>query len=548
MTKRIQPRNGVGWIAAVVVGLAFSIWFHRGFLFSGFTRFEGDWGDGRFVALVASHWAHPLQFPGGWKDLGMFFPYADTLAYSDTFILHGFVVAPLRWLGLGVLPSFQWALIVTSAGAYAATVAFMRLGPRAHWLIAIAAGVLVAFPNALALSSAHPQLQTISLGSVVLLLALTAWRSKGPFRTAVWMSGSAAMLALIITSTFYAGWMLVIGLVASGLLTVGLGAAKGYRLKWGRLLPLTVGALVGFGLVIAVFFAIYGSALSRGLARSLDDALGSTLRISELAMVGDANFLWGQSIERLFAEIRPYEFWYTPTPLLVLACVALVFLAFVKWKTATTWVLIGLSFAIAGIVAWLVPVSYAGWSPWELIYNIPGATAVRAVGRFELLAVFLIGLAVPILVASLWRHVHKATRIVLAVAVVVICVEQINLDERQLHSDLVVSATDEVREPPEECRVFVVVDPRWDIPGFAEQIDALAIAQSTGIPTINGYSGWVPPDWQVDTDSPNYLRFARSWSGRWFMQGLCGYRFADNSWLSPDELRAALAEAARQPS
>jgi len=534
----------MGPISATVVGALFLAWFNRGFLLFGFARFEGDWGDGRFVALVASHWASPRLFPGGWLDLGIFAPYTSTLPYSDTFFVHGVLAAPLQWLGFGILPAFQWSLIILTSVAYAAAVAFMRMGPRANWLIAITTGVLVVFSNALALSSAHPQLRSVSLGSIVLLLGLKAWRAQSWKAAGAWGFAFGASLALIVVSTFYAGWMLILGFAAAGFLAMILLMVTGSRPRWARLGTPLVGAGAG-ALVLAPFFlGVYGSAISQGASRGLDVALGSGLRMSELVMVGRTNVLWGGAVGGTFEEVRPYEFWFAPSVLLVVSVIVLTVHGLWRWKAASSWTVVGSAFGITGIIAWLIPVNYFGWSPWELVYNVPGAQAIRAIGRFELLAGFLLAIALGILAATAFRSSARIGRVVLSALMVVLMVEQVNTIERQSHSQLVVTTDESVAAPPESCRSFVLLESRWDIPGFAEQIDAMAIARLTGLPTVNGYSGWSPPEWRLDIDAPDYLRNARSWSGRWFLQGLCGYRASENQWLDPNATREILAQAA----
>jgi len=96
VTRVGERASWVGPVAAALAWIGAASWFNRGFIFAGFQQFEGDWGDGRFIALVTSHWADPLQFPGGWKDLGIFSPYTDALSYSDTFVLYGAVAARSR--------------------------------------------------------------------------------------------------------------------------------------------------------------------------------------------------------------------------------------------------------------------------------------------------------------------------------------------------------------------------------------------------------------------------------------------------------------------
>lgn len=541
----VSGSRWMGPATACLVGVLFIGWFHRDFFLSNFNAFEGDWGDGRFVALVASHWADPNQFPGGWLDLGIFAPYEKALAYSDTFLLHGIVGAPLQWLGVGFLPSFQWSLVTLGAASYAATVTFMRIGPRGNWLVSISTGVLVTFSNGLALSSAHPQLQAVSLGGIVLLFSLLSLRARSPLVAALWGFAVGSSMVLIVTSTFYAGWMLFLGLSATGIMTMTMLIARRIPLRWSRIAVSCGGTVVGATAFVPVFLSIYGQAIIEGASRSLDVALGTSLRISELTMMSQSNLAWGQVVGELFTETRPYEYWFAPTIGLVLGVIVLALRAMWRWRDATAWTTVGLAFGFVGVVAWLVPVNFFGWSPWQIVYGIPGAQAIRAIGRFELLAGFLLAIAIGMLAVHAIKSASRVGRMAVSVLLLIVMVEQVNTIERQSYSQLLSSSQQQVPDPPASCHFFVLLDPRWETPGWAEQIDAMAIARSTGLPTLNGYSAWSPPGWLLDIDAPDYLGNARSWTGRWFLQGVCGYLSRENRWVEPDATREFLAEAAR---
>lgn len=542
----MQRRTVAGTLAAMFVGLVGIAYFNAQFLLSGLARFEGDHGDGRFIALITSHWADPSQFPGGWTDLGMFFPATGTIAYSDTFLLYGVIAAPLNWWGVGILPALQWTLMIVSALTYGSTVAFLRWGPRAPWFVAIAGGVLVSFANSFALAFAHPQLQSVTLGSVVLLLLLASRRSRRLWATALWALLAGAALILIAASTFYAGWLLIFGLGVTFLVALVLLLATGWRTTWARLACTGGGLAVGALVVLPFFWTAYGPSIQSGAARSLSDALGSTLRWSELVQVSETNLVWGGLISRTFAEVRPYEFWFAPTPLLV--ALALGLTVWALWtQRHVAWSVVGASFALTGFLVWLIPVNMFGFSLWQIAYHLPGASAFRALGRVELLATFLLAVAVGILSARLARSGSRAWRTALTVALVVVMVEQVNVVERQQYSDLISSPGKVVAAPPEECEVFIALNPTWSISGFAEQIDALAVSRITGLPTINGYSGWSPEGWALDIDQPDYLSRARSWVGRAFIvKKLCGYQLDTGSWLGPQETRDLLNSAALQ--
>lgn len=542
----MQRRTAAGTLAAMVVGLVGVAYFNSRFLVSGLATFEGDHGDGRFIALITSHWADAHQFPGGWTDLGMFFPTPGTIAYSDTFLLYGVIAAPLHWSGVGFLPALQWTLMIVSALTYGSTVAFLRWGPRAPWFVAIAGGVLVSFANSFALAFAHPQLQSVTLGSVVLLLLLASWRSRRWWAMGLWAVMAGSTLILIAASTFYAGWLLIFGLGVTFLLALALLLATGWRTTWARVASTGGGLAVGALLILPLFWTAYGPSIQSGAARSLDDALASSLRWSELFQVSETNLMWGGVISRAFAEVRPYEFWFAPTPLLV--ALAVVLTIWSLWtQRCSRWSMVGASFALTGLVAWLIPVDMFGFTPWQWIYHLPGASAFRALGRVELLVSFLLAVSVGIMSSRLARIRSRGWRTALTVALVVVMVEQVNVVERQQYSDLISSPGKVVTAPPEGCEVFLAINPTWSISGFAEQIDALVVSRITGLPTINGYSGWSPEGWALDLDEPDYLSRAKSWVGRAFIvKKLCAYELDTASWLGPQETRDLLNSAASQ--
>ena len=61
-----------------------------------------DDGDPLIVTWVLAWVAHQLpSAPAHLFDANIFYPNADTLAYSETLVVPALVVAPLRWLGVG---------------------------------------------------------------------------------------------------------------------------------------------------------------------------------------------------------------------------------------------------------------------------------------------------------------------------------------------------------------------------------------------------------------------------------------------------------------
>jgi hypothetical protein len=100
---------------------------------------------------------------------------------------------------------------------------------------------------------------------------------------------------------------------------------------------------------------------------------------------------------------------------------------------------------------------------------------------------------------------------VAATTVFLFCmVEQIDLIRVGLHRAFYLKALAAVPAPPEECRSFLIMGARGR-PNDSDQNDATWISAKTGLPTLNGASGWSPPKWNLNSPSIDYLTAARDW-------------------------------------
>jgi hypothetical protein len=62
----------------------------------------------------------------------------------------------------------------------------------------------------------------------------------------------------------------------------------------------------------------------------------------------------------------------------------------------------------------------------------------------------------------------------------------------------------------------------------------MVIGQRIGLPTLNGYSGWAPPGWQLEP-GPGYDERARAWSrAKRLPAGLCRLDLNTNRWERTD--------------
>jgi hypothetical protein len=177
----------------------------------------------------------------------------------------------------------------------------------------------------------------------------------------------------------------------------------------------------------------------------------------------------------------------------------------------TGFVLVGLycarrrdEFRIAIAVAVILIVFVTVWAPgfclWPIFSPlIPSAGAIRAVGRVELLLLVPASMGLASILDVLGKR-----RVWLAAAVLAVCIcEQVNSTpsyDKLVVREQVASLAAAI---PKNCAAFLYTPRRTVLlsPGklggrnIKSQIDGMWAQFYTGIPTVNGYSGYPPPHW-----------------------------------------------------
>src|SRR5712691_242914 len=118
-----------------------------------------DDGDPLMVTWVLAWVAHQLpRGPARLFDANIFYPERNTLAYSETLLVPGMIVAPLHWLGVGSILIYN--LVFLSGFAVSGVgVALLVRRLTANSGAAILAGIVFAFPPYRIDHYAHLQLQ-----------------------------------------------------------------------------------------------------------------------------------------------------------------------------------------------------------------------------------------------------------------------------------------------------------------------------------------------------------------------------------------------------
>jgi hypothetical protein len=126
-----------------------------------------------------------------------------------------------------------------------------------------------------------------------------------------------------------------------------------------------------------------------------------------------------------------------------------------------------------------------------------------------------------------------------AVLCVLLVIEEINVGPPlSLNRLRELAWLEAVPPPPAGCRAFFVSAAR---PGtymgaaltglISHNIDAMLIAETKGLPTINGSSTFMPPGWYLEKPSqPAYQELVGSYAARYNIGHLCALNLQTDSW------------------
>lgn len=546
-----SPRRR-GLLSSVLAGAAGLVLLYRGFWFSGGALLQGDPGDGRLTSFIATHWLQPLRW-GSWTDLGMFYPVRETIGYSDWLFVHGVLSWPFAILGLSPDVAFQWALIVLSAIGYSTMVAFLRTGPGVPWAWAISGGFVFALGNGMQVAGAHPQLAPVALLPAMALALLASWRSARVVARWAWAIAAGLLAGLLVISAFYIFYFLLLMIVIGTVIVVLWPTLRRkVTIETRRLVAVTTGSILGTLPFVLWSAPVYLRALSIGAGQRSDaDILYWSLSPKDYINVSDSNAVWGWLIDLVYPadqwwRAQPSEWTYAPTPTLwVLVLIALL----AGWRLRRqlqTWDRIGIASLGTGLVLEFLILRVGSLFPWALIAQLPGATAIRALGRLQLVAALVLIVGVTVLL-SRWVHIASARRSwitpVSIVVLVLVCLEQVNLAPPQTNGPDRRAALESISAPPSECATFVVLRPTQpDDLSPTTQIDAMIVSRNVGIKTMHGYTGIEPPGWNLTNSwEPDYRLRVKDRIAQFDAKDVtCGLDLSTGEWSSPEALRLAL--------
>ncbi len=545
-----RARAGVGTaILVILVGLLSVTFFFRYEILDGFTVLRGNRYDEVIIISIYEHWFSVFRAMAHWNRTEYFYPFKGTLGYNDGFFLYGVIYSSFRTAHLDPYLSGECVSIVVRLIGFLGFFWAARrvLGLRSGW--ALFGAVLFTLSNNMFVQAHHSQLLGVGFAPVMAVLldgmmaALLLGRTT-PFL--LWGISAALLYPAWLLTTYYMAWYFCLFGLFMGVAYAILAGRRGLVPWWNAVRRHAAQSAIILLVLCASsipFLSVYLPTASETGMHPYQGVRGWTLTLPDLMHVGDGNLLYGRIVAFVNHAIRPtMPAWSErmtgfPPGLLWLFGWGAIALLVTRRALVPGRATMLRALAIATLATWALAFNVDGHSLWWFMYEaFPGAKAARVVARYQLfLAVPVTGIAVLYLSAS----ARKVAAPVLILVCGLLVVEEINTAAGvSLDRAHELARLQAVPAPPPDCKAFFVsrarpeglLGPAWD-GFFSHNVDAMIIAETLHLPTINGASTFQPPGWQLkDSDKPDYLDRVRRYAMASHVTQLCSIDLTTMQW------------------
>ncbi|MEM7673127.1 MAG: hypothetical protein AAF212_07290, partial [Verrucomicrobiota bacterium] len=505
-----------GNVAVALVGYIFSMFVcFRGHLLGGDLQAMVDFLDGQLILSCFEHWYMAFSGDVLWNAPLFFYPQQDVLGYTDTFFLNGVVYSIFRVFGWEPVMAMHGSLFVyASLGYFSFLFLLLRIGVGLR--VAAAASILFicGAPIQTIILNSHLQLLSIWLVPAIVLLAefgrSSAQENRLKRATFFW-AGAFFVYALLTFSTFYIGWFVLF--VASWCFVVWVLLNKsrfGELLKrfWElkRYLFIAGSSVLP---ILGVFIYVYLPAYNMSGGRSFMSALATLPDWTSFGSMNRYNAFWFEKLKVpvSFPEPSLQNELYYGFPWFFLITFIVLFLLALKnrnepHKRFMLW---------AGIAVFslsLVMARFGDYSLWAIVMKVvPGADGIRAVFRLNtILYVIALASVAKYLSVLIDRKFNIGFRILTLLLCLLLFAENWMIEKHfrlQLQSEeWVMKGIDPPPYPIDAFWGYRSIDPNTSILpkellSLEGHMMALRLAQTLGVPTINGNSGMLPDGWHL---------------------------------------------------
>lgn len=498
-------------IVAIAAGVLLSFY---PMVFSGFSRMQHDPGDTRFNNYILEHsyrWVTGDSLHAELWSPPFFYPTKNTLAYSDTLLS----LAPVYWglRSFGMVPhvAFGVWMIVMSVLTSIAAYFLLRHGFRRSALGSCFGAWMMAYASSRIEQFSHQQLigHFLTLIAIHALVVLFAHRPLSPKSRRICWGVFWGCFVTQFYAGFYFGFFLFLCLGLAFVSALCLRPMRAHLVDVVRqdlkyVLTTTVVVALSLAPLAWHYLMVASDVGMRGFSK---EALP---RLASYCYLGHTNILYGWLAD--WPSFRELPFRHEQAIGLGVATFLVTLWYLIKHREK---LFVRLTVAII-----LSIVIFCTVFPGEItinrlwFYSIPGMRAIRVMSRIGMLFAIPAGIAIATLIDGQQRRRFKFAAVLVAMFC---CLEQVH----KPHSYQI--ETDRERIEPLIARLrqsgsqgpFYIEQQdrsrRWITP-----IDAMWISLEMGRPTINGYSGNIPPGYDLFNPEPeNVSKALAAWNERY---------------------------------
>ena len=520
----------------------------------------GDEGDGRLTMLITEHWFHFIRGKQSFGDLGFFYPVQDTLAYSDMLLGFGIVHSILRFVGVDIYDAYKITLIVIHILGSISCWYLLKKVVNVNYFWSLFGTVAFSFSNAYAANTNHTQLLALSMVPLLVTLGVRFFQNIDIRlkRNAYAYAAIIQLLLILYTAWYIFFFIALFTTVAVIIWFIGsLGKKDKFVSQIGSLIKTLnydiIGYLLVAGALMIPFVKLELNALQISGGRTYNGVFYYQPEIIDIVHVPASNFMMGKWItslkldQRVGIENGEMSMGFSPV-LLILLMIVLTRHCVSKSRQPDKTVKLSIVCLEAVLICLLLTVrlSSNGVSLWKIVFNVfPGAKSIRAVSRFFLFLNLPMAVCTSILCDYYFDkykdlfHGEGWARAA-SCGIVFILLVMSNLDIKGVpanwNKEISNQLLADIEMPPEDCKAFYVINCTKKGSSPVLSLDGYQIADSLGLKTLNGYSGFAPPEYGdvFKVDSEGYEAAVIQWIIRHGLDGIFSYDETFNKWEKVD--------------
>lgn len=539
------------FLLAVVLLLLLEVFLFRNVLFND--KLLSEIGDGRLTMLITEHWFHVFCGDASLTELGIFYPTKNTIAYSDMMLGFGFLHSVFRALGVNVFLSFKYTIIIFHVVGTLSVLYLLNKVLSVDTFWSLCGTIAFSFSNAFSIVFWHTQMLCIMLLPIVIINAVRLIQciTDRKKRNIHALTIIVCLAIILYTAWYIAFFSALFFLTLAIIIIIQLiieGKLKGIWEACCRNNNLLIDfvAWVIIGIILIIPFALIELSVLNSSGAWGYDSICQTLLPEPIDIIKTPDnllFGWLPGIlnlsQRLF-DSNIYEGYSIAVILMFIYTLSFSFRV-KKDSNNRNMIMVAQSAAIAVIIGLImvVRVGENATSLWWLIYNyFPGGKAIRAAGRY----VFYLSLPLTLSMAVLGNAVSssrsnnnpsKRRKIAFRSMILMLLIVS-GIHVGGVYSTWSISeanrVVDGIKEAPEDCSCFFITRVSPDSSYIYG--DAFQISDFVGVPTINGFSGAVPPGYGNiwDPGSESYFTDIKKWISEKNLDNVYGYDCVSKEW------------------